>query len=70
MIRICSQCQKLNMPCVIGEKPPYLDTRLSHGLCLVHYEAFKVLITCEHREQEERLLWGDGSSSSSWQDPS
>ena len=28
MVRICSHCQK-----ILGEKPPYDDKRLTHGIC-------------------------------------
>lgn len=36
MIRVCSNCEKEGKPAVLGEKPPFEDRSLTHGICDVH----------------------------------
>src|SRR6266404_8470519 len=36
LIRVCSWCKRDGQPCLIGEKPPYDETRVTHGACARH----------------------------------
>ncbi len=53
MIRVCSACQKLDMPCMLGEKEPYHDLSITHGLCERHLEVYTFMISAELRMNGE-----------------
>ena len=52
MISVCSWCAKESRPCVMGERPPFSDTGLTHGVCARH--AALLLPPVRHPAQKRR----------------
>jgi hypothetical protein len=51
MIVLCSWCIREGKPSFIREKPPYEDTRISHGICDPHETELRARAETLHAER-------------------
>jgi hypothetical protein len=57
MIRVCATCESEGKPAIMGEKAPFEDRSLTHGICAAHKEAILAEIR-RMRETREAVALG------------
>ncbi len=61
MLVVCSWCQRQGLPTFLREVEPYSDTRLSHGICALHAEAWRAQLRAR-AQAEQRQAQGETGS--------